>query len=307
LRIVAALGGNALLRRGEHADAAVQLRNVGEAVRSLAELATAHELVVTHGNGPQVGLLALQAEAYDEVRPYPLDWLVAESQGMIGYLVEQGLANALPDRRVATLLSEVVVSADDPACSRPTKPIGPVYDEPEASRLAAERGWTVGPDGEGYRRVVPSPSPLDVVGIETIRLLVDDGVLVVCAGGGGIPVVRSEGTLRGVEAVVDKDLTASLLARLVSADFLLLLTDVPAVERGWGTAARAPIVRATPAELRDLEFAPGSMAPKIEAACLFVEQTGGHAAIGELGRAAAIARGECGTLIAPAGATGPAR
>jgi carbamate kinase len=298
VRVVAALGGNALLRRGEPPEAATQRRHVAEAVRALAALAGTDELVVTHGNGPQVGLLALQAAAYRDVLPYPLDVLGAESEGMIGYLLEQALRNELPGRPVATLLTQIVVDPKDQAFSRPSKPIGPVYSEADARRLAAERGWTIAPDGESFRRVVASPEPLQVVELEAIRLLVAAGVLVICAGGGGIPVIVDDaGALFGVEAVIDKDLSAALLAQLLEADALLMLTDVAAVERGWGTSEAAPIRQATPAELRTLSFASGSMAPKVEAACRFVEAGGRLAAIGALDDAAAILRGEAGTVV----------
>jgi len=301
MRIVAALGGNALLRRGEPLEAVAQRENITRAAAALADLAEEHELVVTHGNGPQVGLLALQAAAYADVTPYPLDILGAESEGMIGYLLEQSLTNALPERQVATLLTQVVVDPDDPAFGHPTKPIGPVYTAEEAERLAAERGWTTAPDGVFVRRVVASPEPHDVIELATIRLLLDAGVIVICAGGGGIPVVVGETFgLRGVEAVVDKDLSAALIARLVRADLLLLLTDVPAVARGWGSPHEEPIRRTTAAELRREEFAPGSMAPKVLAVCRFVEATGCPAAIGSLDDASAIVRGEAGTLVEPA-------
>ena len=299
MRIVAAVGGNALLRRGEPPEAATQRRHVGEAVRALAALALEHELVVTHGNGPQVGLLALQAAAYSDVVPYPLDVLGAESEGMIGYLLEQALRNRLPGRPVATLLTQIVVDPADPAFTHPSKPIGPIYSEADARRLAAERGWAVAPDGVSFRRVVASPEPLQVLELEAIRLLVAAGVLVICSGGGGIPVVvDNDGALYGVEAVIDKDLSAALLARLLEADALLMRTDVAAVERGWGTTETAPIRQATPAELRALPFASGSMAPKIEAACRFVEAGGAFAAIGALDDAPAILRGEAGTIVA---------
>jgi carbamate kinase len=300
MRLVVALGGNALLHRGEPADATTQRHNVTVAARAVAELAADHQLVVTHGNGPQIGLLALQSEAYPKVRPYPLDVLGAESEGMIGYLLDQALQNQLPDRQVATLLTQVVVHPDDPAFAAPTKPVGPVYSEAEARRLAAERGWTVAVDGRWWRRVVASPEPLDIRELPTIRLLVEAGVLVVCAGGGGIPVVVEAGRVRGVEAVIDKDLAAALLARRLAAGFLLLLTDVPAVELDWGTPRARPLRMATPAELRACRFAAGSMGPKVEAACRFVEATGGRAAIGALTDAAAILRGQAGTTVAPA-------
>jgi carbamate kinase len=299
VRVVVALGGNALLRRREPVEARIQRKNVELAARSVGELARHHEVIVTHGNGPQVGLLALQGEALAEVSPYPLDVLGAESEGMIGYLLEQALRNELPDREIAVVLTQVVVDPDDPAFARPTKPIGPVYPEAEARRLAAERGWTIAPDGAAYRRVVPSPEPREILELAAIRLLVGAGVLVVCTGGGGIPVVL-EGGLRGIEAVIDKDLSAALLAQRLGAGFLLMLTDVPAVERGWNTPSAEAIRRAGPSELRALDLPAGSMGPKVEAACRFVEATGGAAAIGTLGEAAAIVRGEAGTLVVAA-------
>jgi carbamate kinase len=297
-RVVVALGGNALIRRGERAEAATQRANIVRAMRAVAAVARRHEVVVTHGNGPQVGLLALQAEAYRDVAPYPLDVLGAESEGMIGYLLEQELMNALPRRPVATLLTQVTVDAADPAFAQPSKPIGPVYEEPEGKRLAAERGWALAPDGGGVRRVVPSPEPRAILELATIRLLTSAGVLVVCAGGGGIPVtVTAEGAIRGVEAVVDKDRVAALLAEQLDADALLLLTDVPRVVAGWGTTTAHELDRATPAQLRALTFAAGSMGPKIEAACRFVERTGGRSAIGALEDAEAILAGRAGTQV----------
>lgn len=303
MRVVVALGGNALLRRGEPQEEELQRRRVREAVRVLATLAADHELVVTHGNGPQVGLLALASEAYREVEPYSLDVLGAESQGMIGYLLAEALHDELPGREVASLLTQVVVSADDPAFTRPTKFIGRVYDRLEAHRLAEERGWSIAPDGDDWRRVVASPEPRAIVEAATIALLVDAGVVVICAGGGGVPVVVGpEGATHGVEAVVDKDLTAALLARQLEAEALLLLTDVPAVMTGWATPDERPLRVATPAALRRLEFAPGSMAPKVEAACRFVEQTGRPAFIGALEDASALIDGKAGTRIDTASA-----
>ncbi len=296
--IVAALGGNALLRRGQAADADTQRANVETAVRALAELAREHEVVVTHGNGPQVGLLALQGEAYPVVTPYPLDVLGAESEGMIGYLLDQELVNALGGRQVATLLTQVIVDADDPAFERPEKFIGPVYERSTAEALARERGWTVAPDGRFWRRVVPSPVPRSVVELATIRTLVQAGVIVVCVGGGGIPVVVDrDGRLHGVEAVVDKDRAAALLAEGLGADALLMLTDVAAVEIGHATAGARSLGDVSAAELQEFEFAPGSMGPKVDAACRFVEATGGLAAIGALADAPAILRGERGTRV----------
>lgn len=302
MRVVAALGGNALLRRGEPLDAATQRHNVATATAALAAIAAEHELIVTHGNGPQVGLLALQAEAYPEGGTYPLDVLGAESEGMIGYLLQQGLRNALPDHEVATLLTQVLVDAADPAFDAPTKPIGPVYDEAGAALVAASRGWTVAPDGSSWRRVVASPEPSAIIELDTIRRLVDAGVLVVCAGGGGVPVVRSaNGGLSGVEAVVDKDLAAALLAIQLGADRLLLLTDVPAVAAGWGTAAERPIDHAMPAALRALALPAGSMGPKVEAASRFVEATAQCAMIGALADAAEVLEGRSGTRVQPLG------
>jgi carbamate kinase len=295
-RIVVALGGNALLRRGEPAEAETQRRNVLRAASALAMLASDYELVITHGNGPQVGLLALEADAYKAVKPYPLDVLGAESQGMIGYLLVQALRGEI-DHEVVALLTQVVVSADDPAFERPTKPIGPVYDEQEARRLAGDCGWTVARDGRHFRRVVPSPEPRAIVELDTIERLLSAGVVVVCAGGGGIPVVADGHRFRGVEAVIDKDLSAALLAEELKAKRLIMLTDVPYVERDWGSPSAEAITFATPAELRRLSFAAGSMGPKIEAACRFAERTGGEAVIGSLTELADVARGLAGTRI----------
>jgi carbamate kinase len=298
--VVIALGGNALLRRGEPPEAETQRRNVKIAATAMAEVARGHELVVTHGNGPQVGLLALQSEAYGAVRAYPLDLLGAESEGMIGYLIEQELANCLPEREVATLLTQVEVDPEDAAFSNPTKPIGPTYTEEEASRLSRERGWTVARDGEGYRRVVPSPEPRRIIELNAIRLLVKAGVLVVCAGGGGVPVVASEaGALHGVEAVIDKDMSAALLAADLGAEALLLLTDVDAVQTHWREPSSRAIRRASPSQLRPLQFEVGSMGPKVFAACRFVEATGGFAGIGSMDAAAVVLRQEAGTTVAP--------
>jgi carbamate kinase len=296
--IVVALGGNALLRRGEPLDADTQRRNVGRAARAIAELAHDHALVVTHGNGPQVGLLALQSEAYEDVAPYPLDVLGAESEGMIGYLLEQELRQALPERELATLLTQVEVDANDPALAQPAKPIGPVYSAEQASALREARGWSLASQqGGGFRRVVPSPEPRRVVPLRTIRRLVSAQVLVICAGGGGIPVAKSaSGALQGVEAVIDKDLASALLASSLRADALLLLTDQPAVFADWPDARR-PIQRATPEALREMSFEAGSMAPKVEAACRFVESTGGRAGIGALDDATRILERSAGTSV----------
>ncbi|MCC7272704.1 MAG: carbamate kinase [Alphaproteobacteria bacterium] len=295
--IVAALGGNALLRRGEPLDHATERRNVGVAARALAPLARRHRMVVTHGNGPQIGLLALQAEAAGAAGARPVDVLGAGTEGMIGYLIEQELGNLL-DEEVATLLTRVEVDPHDPAFAAPDKPVGPMYDAATARRLAAARGWRIAADGAGWRRVMASPAPLRIVELRTIRLLVRAGVVVVCAGGGGIPVaVGGDGAAYGVEAVIDKDRSAALLAEGLGADLLLMLTDVPNVYAGWGTAAQRPIRRAAPADFLSMELARGSMAPKVEAACRFVRRTGGTAAIGALEDAAAIVAGEAGTTV----------
>lgn len=298
MRVLVALGGNALLRRGEPAEAAAQRSNVVAAAEALAGAAGEHEVVLTHGNGPQVGLLALQNDGYDPVAPYPLDVLGAESEGMIGYMLELALRNALPDRDLVTVLSQVVVSTEDAAFGSPSKPIGPVYSAEEAKRLAGERGWSIGPDGSGFRRLVASPEPQAIVELRSLRMLIDAGVLVICAGGGGIPVaLDGDGTMRGVEAVVDKDLTAALLARRLDADVLVMLTDVDGVHLDWGSESDRMLGRVTPAELRQHDFASGSMGPKVDAACRFVEATGRRAAIGDLTKAVEIVRGESGTQI----------
>jgi carbamate kinase len=298
MKLVVALGGNALLRRNEPATADIQRSNVAKAGEVLARLADHHQLTVTHGNGPQVGLLALQAAAYTEVEPYPLDVLGAESEGMIGYLLEQDLSARLVEREVATLLTQVEVSSDDPAFDRPTKPIGPVYSAEVGTRLAAERGWTMAPDGPYLRRVVPSPEPLRILELGVIRYLAERGVIVICTGGGGIPVAATDGGYRGVEAVIDKDLSAALLSSDLGVDLLVMLTDVEAVQLEWGRPLARPISSASPERLRELSFAAGSIGPKVEAACRFVERSGGRAAIGALEQGAAVVAGTAGTQVA---------
>jgi len=297
--VVMALGGNALLRRSEPPEAEIQRQNVLNAcAKAIAPIAREHRVVVTHGNGPQVGLLALQSAAFAGVPSYPLDVLDAESEGMIGYLIEQALVGELPGRDVATLLTLVEVDPADPAFTTPSKPIGPIYDEREAAQVSARTAWTFVKDGAGYRRAVPSPAPCRFREINVIKLLVRSGVIVVCAGGGGIPVVVTpERTLRGVEAVIDKDHSAALLAEQIDADALLLLTDVSAVWTRWPMAEGQPIGRTTPGELHRFSFAPGSMGPKVEAACRFAEQTGRFAAIGAIDEAPAILGGNAGTLV----------
>ncbi len=299
MRIVVALGGNALLRRGEPLTAENQRRNVRVAAAALAPLAVAHQLIVSHGNGPQVGLLALQSTEGGSAGPYPLDILGAETEGMIGYLIEQELGNLLPaGRRCAVLLTQIEVDPADPAFGCPSKPIGPVYSELEARRIARARGWHVARDDGHFRRVVPSPRPRRIFELGVIELLAAEGVIVICAGGGGIPVVcLGDGSLVGVEAVIDKDLASALLARELGADRFLMLTDVDGVYTGWGEPGSRRLRRVSPAGVRRFAFAPGSMGPKVEAACEFVEQTGHPAGIGRLGDAGAILSGAAGTLI----------
>ncbi len=300
MRIVIALGGNALLRRGEPMDAAVQRANVKVAAEAVARVAEHHEIVVTHGNGPQVGLLALQNAAYEPVTPYPLDVLDAETEGMVGYLLEQELGHHLDRERLATLLTQVIVDPADLAFAHPTKFVGPTYAVDDACRLTDTRGWAMARDGDAYRRVVASPEPLEIVELSAIRLLVAWGVTVICNGGGGIPVMADgRGGLQGVEAVIDKDLGAELLARGVEADALLLLTDVDGVYDGWGTDGAARIEEASTVQLRNLDLPAGSMRPKVDAVCRFVERKGGFAAIGALGDAEAILAGEAGTVVVP--------
>ncbi|MXM68011.1 MULTISPECIES: carbamate kinase [Streptomyces] len=302
MRIVIALGGNALLRRGERPDAAVQQANIDRVATAVAALSQDHEVVITHGNGPQIGLLAMES-ASDPVlsAPYPLDLLGAQTEGMIGSLLVRALHDALPGRRVAALVTHTVVRRDDPAFARPTKFVGQVYPRDVARSLARRRGWHIAQDTTGWRRVVASPSPEEIVETETIQDLLALGVLVVCAGGGGVPVTTDEdtGALHGAEAVVDKDLTAALLAEDIKADFLLILTDVPNVYAHYGTPYQEPLLDATPAQLRRGGFPEGSMGPKTEAAARFVERTGGLAAIGALDAAYDIVHGRSGTLVRP--------
>ena len=300
MRVVAALGGNALLIRGEKPDADIQQHHVQRAVRALAPLGVAHDLVITHGNGPQVGMLALESARDPALtQPFPFDVLGAQTQGMIGYWLAQAFSRELPDRKVACLICQTVVDPDDPAFTDPAKFVGPVYSESEARRAAADGGWTMRRDGSSWRRVVPSPEPRELVELPLIQLLHDAGAVVVCAGGGGIPVTRDADGLRGIEAVVDKDLTAALLAVALRADALLLLTDVEAVMTGFGTPEARPVSRVTTTELRTLQLPAGSMAPKAEAARRFVAATGGFAAIGCLDRASDLLSGTAGTTVVP--------
>jgi len=296
--VVAALGGNALLRRGEPMTAAAQRANIVRAADSLAPLLRDHHVVITHGNGPQVGLLALQNNAYPEVDPYPLDVLDAETEGMIGYMLELELGHHHGSRRMATILTQVIVDPNDPAFTRPTKFIGPVYDVEQARAVASSRGWSVAPDGDHWRRVVASPEPHAIVEIDAIRTLLGNGYAVICAGGGGIPVTSaSDGLLTGCEAVIDKDLVSARLAIDLGADALLLLTDVDAVYADWATPAQRPLRHTSVCELRSLGLASGSMGPKAEASCRFVEHGGGFAAIGSLADAERLLAGATGTFL----------
>lgn len=300
MRIVVALGGNALLKRGEPMTAEAQHTNVRIAAAALADLARDHEMIVAHGNGPQVGLMALHAANFAPANPWPLDVLGAETEGMIGYLIEQELMNALPPGTdCATLLTRVEVDRRDPAFDQPTKPIGPVYTAEEGDRVRAEHQWSLVDEAAGgMRRVVPSPLPVAILNIEPIRLLVAAGVCVICAGGGGIPVVRNaDGKMEGVEAVIDKDRTSALLAKALQADVLLMLTDVEAVFRDWGAPDQRAIARTTPDALDAMSFAAGSMGPKITAACDFVRAGGQLAGIGRLQDARAIVEGRTGTQV----------
>jgi carbamate kinase len=302
MRLVVALGGNALLRRGEPMTAETQRNNVRTAARALAPLAQRNQLVLSHGNGPQVGLLALQAAAYESVEPYPLDILGAETQGMIGYLLEQELGNLLPiEVPFASLLTMIEVDANDPAFKNPTKFIGPVYDQAQAERIAADKQWTFKQDGQHWRRVVPSPRPLRIFEIRPIRWLLDKGTIVICAGGGGIPTAydtdSQRRTLEGVEVVIDKDFAGALLARDLQADMYIMATDTDGVYLDWGTPTARKLDRTTPVELAKYQFPAGSMGPKVEAACEFASATGKPAAIGALADIERIVAGEAGTRI----------
>jgi carbamate kinase len=299
--VVIALGGNALLRRSEPMTAEVQRRNVKVAAGAIAPLTADHRIVVAHGNGPQVGLLALQAESYTAVEPYPLDVLGAETQGMIGYMLEQELRNVLPrDSTLATLLTMIEVDPDDPAFSNPTKFVGPVCSREEAERRTAEMQWEFRQDGTSWRRVVPSPEPKRIIEIEAIRRLLEGESVVICAGGGGIPTMRADGPggrLDGVEAVIDKDLASELLAEAIEAELLVMATDVDGVYTGWGTPSQHRIDWVTPDQLAAHGFPAGSMGPKVDAAVRFASVTGRRAAIGSLEQIVDIVGGKAGTNV----------
>ncbi|MEJ2765741.1 carbamate kinase [Photobacterium sp. MCCC 1A19761] len=295
--VVVALGGNALLRRGEPLEADIQRQNIATAAKAIADIATEYNVVLVHGNGPQVGLLALQGLEYKQVNPYPLDVLGSETQGMIGYMLMQELKNLLPDQQISCMLTQMSVDPNDPAFANPTKPIGPVYDEAEARTLAEKYHWTVKPDGPYFRRVVPSPLPTGIIEDEAITALINQNHLVICTGGGGIPVKAENGKLVGVEAVIDKDMSAAFLAKQLGADALLILTDADAVYLDWGQPTQKALRSTTPAELAQYQFDAGSMGPKIEASCEFIRQGGKLVGIGSLEDGLNILKGEAGTNI----------
>ncbi|MBL0518624.1 carbamate kinase [Aeromonas caviae] len=295
--VVVALGGNALLRRGEPLEADIQRKNIATAAKTISRIAEDYNVVLVHGNGPQVGLLALQNSAYTKVSPYPLDVLGAESQGMIGYMLIQELKNLMPSRNVTALLTQVQVDPQDPAFANPTKFIGPVYEEAEARTLAAEKRWVVKADGKFFRRVVPSPLPQRIVEGDAIETLIAQGHLIICTGGGGIPVTWDGQSLTGIEAVIDKDMSAAYLAKQIKADALLILTDADAVYLDWGKPTQRPLRVTSPDELAGVKFDAGSMGPKVEASCEFVKATGGMVGIGSLEDGLAILKGEAGTNI----------
>ena len=301
--VVTALGGNALLRRGEPLSAENQRRNVRVAAGALAPVAMQHQLVVGHGNGPQVGLLALQGAAYAKVEAYPLDVLGAETEGMIGYMIEQELGNLLPfERPFATLLTMIEVDPRDPAFKNPTKFIGPVYSKADADRIAKEKGWVFKQDGDKWRRVVASPEPKRIFELRPIKWLLERNTIVIAAGGGGIPTAYEPGAhrkLAGVECVIDKDLASELLARELDADIFIMLTDADAVYVDWGKPGQKAIRRGSPAALSAMQFAAGSMGPKVDAACRFASATGKKAAIGALADLNKIIAGEAGTTVSP--------
>ena len=299
MRVVVALGGNALLQRGQELNAENQRGNIRKAAAELAVVHENHQLIIAHGNGPQVGLLALMDAHYTAVEPYPLDVLGAETVGMIGYMIEQELGNLIPFKdHIVTILTQVLVDPADPAFQNPTKPVGPVYGKAEAEKLQQEKGWAMAPDGPYFRKVVPSPRPQRIIEINAIRMLVDNGIVVICAGGGGIPTAYDENRkLYGVEAVIDKDLASGLLATGLDAEMFIMLTDVANVYEGFGTDRQRAIKAAHPDALEAMEFAAGSMGPKVQGACQFVRETGHESAIGQLHDLVKIMDGEAGTLI----------
>jgi carbamate kinase len=299
MRVVVALGGNALLQRGQVMSAENQRNSIRTAAQQLAEVHKNHSLVIAHGNGPQVGLAALMDAAYTETEPYPLDVLGAKTIGMIGYIIEQELGNIIPfEDHIVTVLTQIVVDQNDPAFEKPSKPVGPVYSKKEAEKLQKEKGWAMAPDGQYFRKVVPSPLPQRIIEMNVIKMLVDNGVVVICAGGGGIPVAYDDNKkLFGVEAVIDKDLASGLLAREVGAEMFVMLTDVASVYVNFGMDNQKAIKAAHPDALEAVEFAGGSMGPKVIGACQFVRDTGHRSAIGQLSDLSDIMAGKAGTLI----------
>jgi len=297
MRIVVALGGNALLRRGQEMTAENQRENVRVAAKALAPITDQNQLIISHGNGPQVGLLALQSAAYEEVEEYPLDVLGAQTEGMIGYMIEQELGNLLPiEVPFATILTMVEVDPEDQAFNNPTKPIGPIYNQQDAERLSEKKGWTMKQQGEFWRRVVPSPEPHRIFELRPIHWLLEHGTIVICAGGGGIPTIYNEnGDLEGVEVVIDKDRASALLAFELEADLLIMATDTDGVYLNWGTSEAKRISRVTPDEIEKYSFEEGSMGPKVEAACEFVRRSGQRAVIGSLSDIEAMKEGTAGT------------
>lgn len=301
MRIVIALGGNALLKRGEAMLYENELSNVRIACQQIAKISHNNELVITHGNGPQVGLIALQQDAYHEVPPYPLDAVGAQSIGLIGYMIQKELRGLIgPTADIASVLTQTEVDPKDPAFSHPTKPVGPIYDKKTAEKLAQEHRWTIAQDNDKYRRVVASPDPKQILGLAAIKTLVENGHLVICCGGGGIPVYFSpQGEVVGAEAVIDKDLASSLLASSIDTDLFVIATDVEGVFLDWRTPQQKLIRKTSPAFLRTISFPKGSMEPKIEAACRFVEKTGRTAIIGSLSQIEEILQGCSGTQVFP--------
>lgn len=302
MRLVIAIGGNALLKRGEPLSAANQTRNMSMSAVGLAQICAGHEVAVVHGNGPQVGLLALEASLYKEVPPYPFDILGAESQGMIGYVIAQAMRAALPEREIAALVTQTLVDKNDPAFKRPTKPIGPLYSEVEMAAMSPPPDWHFAADGPQIRRVVPSPKPIKIIELAAIKRLVESGVLTICCGGGGIPVIQNDiagsvSAIKGVEAVIDKDLAAALLAIKLEADRLIILTDVDGIYADWNQPSQKLIRSTTVSELQATDFSPGSMGPKVEAACRFVAETGRQVSIGNLQSAFPVMLGAAGTVV----------
>jgi len=298
MKIVIALGGNAMLKRGEPLTADNQRANIKIACEQIAKVYPNNQLVITHGNGPQVGLVALQSNAYKEVPMYPLDVLGAETVGMIGYVIQQEMMNVLPKAEVATMLTQTEVDANDPAFKKPTKPVGPVYTKEESDKVAAEKGWVMAPDNDKFRRVVPSPLPKGILGLKALRTTIDSGAIVVCAGGGGIPAYYdANGKLQGSEAVIDKDLSTALLAGLIDADLLIIATDVDGVYLDWGKPTQKRIAKIAAGDVTKYDFASGSMGPKVQACVNFVNACGKDAVIGALSDIEQIVAGVKGTRI----------